>query len=254
MIDCLTCFTGSTLVLTENGPKEIKDVQVGERVWAYDEETGDIALKKVLVTHSITKDSIFEIHLNTGEVIEATPNHPFFVHGTWFQVRDLEQGDTLKTYSEDDGIIIIDSLILRRGEFKVYNFTVEDYHTYYVGQGEVLVHNCGGKKGPVHHLATNKNKKSTVRGGPWTPRFEKIFNNAGLDINRGTENLVPVPGHKGPHPEEYHTYVYDALLSATQGLKGGTKEYRNAVTQTLAKIKKEATTSGSQVNKWLTKK
>jgi len=62
VIDCLTCFTGSTLVLTENGPKEIKDVQVGERVWAYDEETGDIALKKVLVTHSITKDSIFEIH------------------------------------------------------------------------------------------------------------------------------------------------------------------------------------------------
>ena len=106
--------------------------------------TGDVALKEVLVTHNLVRDSLFDIHLSNGEKIEATPNHPFFVHGTWFHVKDLVAGDTLKRYAEDGELIIIDSLIARTGQFKVYNFTVADYHTYYVGQGEVLVHMCGG--------------------------------------------------------------------------------------------------------------
>ncbi len=86
-----------------------------------------------------------KVELSSGEIIEAIPNHPFFVHGTWFQVRDLQTGDTLKTYSNTDNWIVVDSLVLQLGQFTVYNFTVADYHTYYVGQGEVLVHNCGGK-------------------------------------------------------------------------------------------------------------
>lgn len=147
-IDCLTCFSGGTLVLTSKGAKTIEDVDIGDMVWAYDEKTGDIALKEVLVTHNLIRDSLYDVHLSNGDLVEATPNHPFFVHGTWFQVKDLNIGDTLTTYAKNDGIIIIDSLSLRKGKFMVYNFTVADYHTYYVGQGEVLVHNCGGKRTP----------------------------------------------------------------------------------------------------------
>jgi len=69
------------------------------------------------------------------------------VHGSWFEVRDLSQGDTLKSFVTGSELIVVDSLIGRKGTFKVYNFTVEDYHTYYVGQQDaVLVHNCGGVK------------------------------------------------------------------------------------------------------------
>jgi len=95
-------------------------------------------------------------------MIEATPNHPFYVHGSWFQVRDLSQGDTLKSFAADGELIVVDSLVGRKGTFKVYNFTVADYHTYYVGQGEVLVHNCGsynsirktlkGTANQAHHI------------------------------------------------------------------------------------------------------
>jgi A nuclease family of the HNH/ENDO VII superfamily with conserved AHH len=31
-----------------------------------------------------------------------------------------------------------------------------------------------------HHIATIENSKSTLRGGPWTPRFQKIFAKAGM--------------------------------------------------------------------------
>ncbi|HEY4481343.1 MAG TPA: AHH domain-containing protein, partial [Candidatus Brocadiaceae bacterium] len=74
-----------------------------------------------------------------------------------------------------------------------------------------------------HHIATNKNSISNARGGPWTPRFEKFFKNAGLDINKGSENLVSVLNHKGPHPEAYHKLVHDRLTTATQGLKPNTE-------------------------------
>ncbi|MPV86500.1 hypothetical protein GCU85_07115 [Cardiobacteriales bacterium ML27] len=108
------------------------------------------------------------------------------------------------------------------------------------------------KKAPVHHICTNKNCVSTARGGPWTPRFDEIFKKAGLDLDDAV-NKVAIPGHKGPHPEAYHSYVHKELLSATRGLKANSDAYRNAVTGTLDRIKTEATTVGSQVNRWLTK-
>ena len=90
------------------------------------------------------------------------------------------------------------------------------------------------------------------RGGPWTPIFQELFDGAGLSLDDAA-NKVFVPGHKGPHPEQYHSYVYDELVSATSGLEPGTDAFRNAVLGTLDRVRVEATTIGSQVNLWLTK-
>jgi RHS repeat-associated protein len=108
------------------------------------------------------------------------------------------------------------------------------------------------KKAPDHHICTNKNCLSSARGGPWTPRFRAIFNKAGIDLNDAA-NRVRVPGHKGPHPKAYHEYVYKELIVATQGLRANTTVYTNAVKKTLDRIRGEAVTAGTQVNRWLTK-
>jgi A nuclease family of the HNH/ENDO VII superfamily with conserved AHH len=108
------------------------------------------------------------------------------------------------------------------------------------------------KTGPLHHIFTNKFWKSLLRGGPWSPRFEKIFKKAGLELD-GEYNEVKVPGHKGPHPKAYHTYIYERLTSAIEGLTPYTSEYRNAVLDVLAKLRLEAETPGTQMNKWLLK-
>ena len=105
---------------------------------------------------------------------------------------------------------------------------------------------------PIHHVCTNKNCVGTANGGPWTPRFQSFFDGADLNINTATENLVAVPGHRGPHPAAYHQYVYDRLDGATIGLRANTPEYKRAVTYTLDQIKQEAVTPGSRVNGWLT--
>ncbi|WP_454686054.1 two-partner secretion domain-containing protein [Agrobacterium leguminum] len=108
-------------------------------------------------------------------------------------------------------------------------------------------------KAPIHHICTNKNCVSTASGGPWTPRFEQIFQNAGLDLQDAL-NKVAVVGHKGPHPEAYHTYVFKNLTAATFGLQAGSPQYKNAVEETLKRIGKEASTPGNPVNDWLTKR
>jgi len=104
---------------------------------------------------------------------------------------------------------------------------------------------------PVHHVCTNKNCVSTANGGPWTPRFQEIFDNAGLNINSEI-NKIAVPGHQGPHPTAYHQYVFDRLQTATAGLQPNSSAYTSAVQNSLNTIKAQAITSGHQVNSWLT--
>jgi filamentous hemagglutinin len=61
-----------------------------------------------------------------------------------------------------------------------------------------------------------------------------------------------VPGHRGPHPQAYHQHVYGRLTDATSGLSPNGPSYTQAVTNTLDRIKSEAVTPGSQINRWLT--
>jgi len=96
--------------------------------------------------------------------------------------------------------------------------------------------------GPLHHLATNKNWISTLRGGPWSPRFEAIFKKAGMTLEDAA-NKVRIPGHFGPHPEGYHAEIFRRLRAATNGLKD--EAYRKALLNELEAIRREALTPGS---------
>lgn len=101
-----------------------------------------------------------------------------------------------------------------------------------------------------HHLATDKNSVSTVRGGPWTPRFRKIFRKAGMEL-KDPENIVPLEGHKGPHPQAYHELVFDQLNGATANCRR-VEECREALTRALQKLAREVSTRGTDLNKLVT--
>ena len=111
----------------------------------------------------------------------------------------------------------------------------------------------------IHHIATDKNSNSSLRGGPWTPRFAELFAEGGLTLNI-PENKVPVAGHGGPHPELYHDTVFTmltvAVYTATQGLEKGSQEYKtaaaDAIKSTLTKIGAECATPGTYLNTLLT--
>ena len=63
---------------------------------------------------------------------------------------------------------------------KVYNFEVEEYHTYYVGAAEVLVHNdnCGQGAG--------NNKGDSGTESPWS---SKVVSNASRQLDEGMKTV-----------------------------------------------------------------
>ncbi len=101
-----------------------------------------------------------------------------------------------------------------------------------------------------HHIATIANKKSTLRGGPWTPRLEDLFARAGMRL-KDRENIVPIQGHKGPHPRRYHQLVYDRLQGALGDCRS-IAECRARLLPALDDLAKEISTPGTDLNRLVT--
>ncbi|WP_434345079.1 AHH domain-containing protein [Myxococcus virescens] len=109
----------------------------------------------------------------------------------------------------------------------------------------------GDPEGEVHHICTNKNDKSDRTGGPWTPRFERFFMQAGMKLS-DPANLVRIRGHKGSHPAEYHQEVFRRLDLATKRCRGEAR-CRALLVDELAKIARELVREGSELRGLITK-
>ena len=107
------CFVAGTMVKTEGGYKAIEEIEVGDKVWSWDEATGEQALKTVVQLFRNEKDVL--VHIDAaGEQIQTTLGHPFYVVGKgWVKAGELKSGDVLKLYdgkeAEINGISIKDS-------------------------------------------------------------------------------------------------------------------------------------------------
>ena len=156
------CFVAGTLVLTANGLERIEDVEVGDLVLSFNENTGEFELKPVLVTSERNYSGDFVIIGTDDASIEATGNHPFLVlagseleqrpevteikltqtegkFGRWVEARHLRIGDTLLLASGE--IAVVGSLNRYLGRAPVFNFLIADNHTYLVSAVGVVVHN-----------------------------------------------------------------------------------------------------------------
>jgi hypothetical protein len=106
----------------------------------------------------------------------------------------------------------------------------------------------GGKE--KHHIGTIANRKSTLRGGPWTPRLEQLFARAGMRL-KDPENIVSVQGHKGPHPERYHRIVHQRLDTALGDCRS-IAECRARLLPALDDLAKQIATPGTELNRLVT--
>ena len=103
----------------------------------------------------------------------------------------------------------------------------------------------------AHHIATNKNSEATWNGGPWTPKFQKIFNKAGMSLEN-SENIINVKGHQGPHPDEYHQEVFNRLTEAVEDCDD-IASCRAELTKALRRLAQEISTPGTRLNELVTK-
>ena len=142
------CFIAGTLVLTAAGLKKIEDIEVGDLVLAYDEETGETAYKPVVRLFRNESKDWTGVTVNGTEIV-STPGHKYYLPETktWVSAEDLKVGTKVLLSDGSYGIIKVVKSIHYDEAQTTYNFEVADYHTYYVGNG-VLVHNrskCSGK-------------------------------------------------------------------------------------------------------------
>ncbi len=164
------CFVAGTVVLTVTGKRVIESIEAGDLVWAWDETTGDVALKEVIETYENETTELVHVFVNGDEII-STPAHPFYLPDEgWTTAEYLDPGDTVVLANgEYDTIDEVYHETLSE-PVTVYNFNVEDYHTYYVGEDSVLVHNVCKKTNtiptkdltPTHGITKSRSKMNSL--------------------------------------------------------------------------------------------
>ena len=225
MFDIVTsqCFVAGTLVLTEDGEKPIEEIEVGDYVYASDPETGESDYKEVLQTFINETSELVHIYVNNDEIV-STPTHPFYSPKRgWTNAVDLKAGDIL-VLSNGEYVIVeqIQHEILE-APVKVYNFEVQDFHTYYVGKNSVLVHNeCKGNwsKGsgssPADNSYKHYKKHGTEVGAKGYEDYLRKAKNFGKTVLNKKIKGVYVPGYtdgvfRYRYNGKYIDMVYDGF-------------------------------------------
>ena len=144
MSSAMKCFIAGTVIATETGFARIEDVKPGDIVLSTNTDTMETGCKKVLEKYVRKTRELVHI-IAGGKEIVSTLDHPYYVAGRGFvNACQLCIGSPL--LDADGKILEVEQIykeqLGKNEEVKVYNFQVEDWHTYHVGEMEVLVHNA----------------------------------------------------------------------------------------------------------------
>ena len=207
------CVVAGTAIAAAAGYVAIETLKPGDLVWAWDEETGDVALKPVKQLFINESDELIHLTVN-GEEITTTPTHPFYVaHKGWYAAVDLRAGDILVLVNGEYVTLEKTQHEILEAPITVYNFEVEDYHTYYVGTDGVLVHNSCN-----HNSAWNRERRSY-----WRKQSQTVAKGTNNGIYEATEkNLDRM--RKGLAPKGLDGY--SVTLHHDYGIKNNFKAYR----------------------------
>ncbi len=170
----MKCFVAGTMILTASGLVAIEAIKAGDKVISTNADTFEVAEKPVLETYIRETTELVHLTIN-GELIKTTYEHPFYVkeHG-FVNAGELYIGDKLLD-SNDSTLIVEDRKVeIIDKPVKVYNFQVEDFHTYYVGNIEILVHNADYPKLPEYEKADYHNKGNSVKSAAPTNGQEAL--------------------------------------------------------------------------------
>ena len=151
------CFVAGTPIRMADGNyRPIESIKAGDLVWSRDEFTKQEAAQRVQKPFSNTARRLVKIIAGI-DTIFTTPEHPFYVENKGMtQAQLLHKGDLLSTVTPTEASLALLPHLARSGitvenihlldtTVAVYNFEVSDFHTYFVGNQSIWVHNanCG---------------------------------------------------------------------------------------------------------------
>jgi hypothetical protein len=136
------CFVAGTMVFTAAGVVAIENIRAGDKVISTNADTFETAEKNVLKTYIRKTTELVHLTVN-GELISTTSEHPFYVKDVGFvNAGELRVGS--EVVNSNGNILLVENIKIELAEnpVTVYNFQVENFHTYHVGNNGVLVHNA----------------------------------------------------------------------------------------------------------------
>jgi YD repeat-containing protein len=154
-----SCFIEGTPILMADGTsKPIEQIKRGDVVLSRNSSTGETKGKFVLDSWSKQAQRTLLLSFSDGSKIETTEDHPFYAEGQgWIVAGDLAIGNSIATRAGprlgDSGSTTVVGTEVRDREKTVYNFEVDDWHSYFIGnskQNAVWVHNSNGCPYPVY--------------------------------------------------------------------------------------------------------
>jgi hypothetical protein len=167
--------------MADGSKKPIEQVRAGDEVMAGDPQNGvkkPEAVQRVIVGKGLKH--MFSV-LAAGVTIVATFNHPFWVPDkqTFEWAQDLQPGEHLLL--ADGQTPSITSISHQDETTTVYNLSISEIHTFYVGSLEVLVHNSCAPSGLGNPQIGQQvfrvwGRDVSGQGGsrPWGPYWSRV--------------------------------------------------------------------------------
>ncbi len=175
--------------------RAIETLNAQDLVWSRDAATGTTQLKPIAQTFEKYATTL-ALTFSNGETVETTREHPFYVESEGFvNAGELGIGTSIVTRAGPSVRLVS---VSSGAAQTVYNFEVADYHTYFVGQGEVWVHNanCGVQKIPnvdgknYSDVVKELEEAGFVNRGRTEGGYEKWYHPDGSKIHIASDGRV----------------------------------------------------------------
>lgn len=143
----MSCIEENTPIKVVGGDKAIKDIQVGDLVYCYD-ENNNLKIRKVKRVIDNGYKECIKLHWRSqgtheyGELV-CTPDHKILTKDSgWLEAKDTINKDVLSLHSEDNESCNLSKIenYEKVGIKHVYDLEVEEHHNFIAN--EICVHNC----------------------------------------------------------------------------------------------------------------
>lgn len=173
----------ATSVVSQGRSLESRDM-----VLSRDELTGEVAFKPVLYTITTHPDTLYLVSFEPGdgaeETLVTTGEHPFYVAGreAFVPAAELAVGEALVLARSPGFTAHVTDIRVERGPptagsdrygwdgetYTTYNLEVADWHTYFVGEAGVWVHNQAVGRAACERIAALYHRLRHKEGRtPW---------------------------------------------------------------------------------------
>jgi RHS repeat-associated protein len=234
---CGLSFSANTLVATPGGEQPISSLRVGEHVQAYDPVTKKVStqtVQQVFINHDTDLIDI-TLQVNTPsapgkvqhvavkshgsqappqtvlETVHTTQKHPWLTTRGWITAGQLHLGNEVQLLDGQTATVI--GLKVVAGTAAMYDLTVSNVHTFAVGNGQFVVHNCGEKlfENTMPERLDMELRSAKNLGvepmSPDDPGFEDLVNGGKVKWAVTKEGDLKFIPHDVNGTEIYHTVI-----------------------------------------------